>query len=71
MQGDRLKGEFYRAPMTKLASRSNVITQINELIEYYNNLYSLIDNTFDRISTEREKMINILNQILNKMRHFK
>lgn len=71
MQGDRLKGEFYRAPMTKLASRSNVITQINELIEYYNNLYSLIDNTFDRISTEREKMINILNQIINKTRHFK
>ena len=35
IQNDRLKGEFYRAPMTKLASRSNVITQINELIEYF------------------------------------
>ena len=71
MQNDRLKGEFYRTPMIKLASRSNVITQINELIEYFNNLSDLINNTFDRISVERERMINILNQIMNKTRHFK
>jgi hypothetical protein len=71
IQNDRLKGEFYRAPMTKLASRSNVITQINELIEYFNGLSDLIDNTFDRITVDRERMTNILNQINNKTRHFK
>jgi len=71
IQNDRLKGEFYRAPMVKLASRSNVITQINELIEYFNGLSDLIDNTFDRITDDRERMKNILNQINNKTRHFK
>ena len=71
IQNDRLKGEFYRAPMTKLASRSNVITQINELIEYFNGLSDLIDNTFDRITIDRERMKNILTQINNKTRHFK
>ena len=71
IQNDRLKGEFYRAPMTKLASRSNVITQINELIEYFNGLSDLIDNTFDRITVDRERMKNILTQINNKTRHFK
>lgn len=71
IQNDRLKGEFYRAPMTKLASRSNVITQINELIEYFNGLSDLVDNTFDRITVDRERMKNILTQINNKTRHFK
>lgn len=68
---DRLKGEFYRAPMTKLASRSNVITQINELIEYFNSLSDMVDNTFDLITTDRERMKNILTQITNKTLHFK
>lgn len=71
IQNDRLKGEFYRAPMTKLASRSNVITQINELIEYFNGLSDLVDNTFDRITVDRERMKNVLNQINNKTLHFK
>lgn len=71
IQNDRLKGEFYRAPMTKLASRSNVITQINELIEYYNGLSDLVENTFDRITVDRERMKNVLNQINNKTLHFK
>ena len=71
IQNDRLKGDFYRAPMVKLASRSNVITQIDELIEYFNGLSDLIDNTFDRITDDRERMKNILNQINNKTRHFK
>ena len=71
IQNDRLKGEFYRAPMTKLASRSNVITQINELIEYFNGLSDLINNTFDRITIDRDRMKNILTQINNKTRHLK
>lgn len=71
IQNDRLKGEFYRAPMTKLASRSNVIAQINDLIEYFNGLSDLVDNTFDRITIDRERMKNILTQINNKTRHLK
>ena len=71
IQNDRLKGEFYRTPMTKLASRTNIIAQINDLIEYFNGLSDLIDNTFDRITVERERMKNILTQINNKTRHFK
>jgi hypothetical protein len=71
IQNDRLKGEFYRAPMTKLASRTNVIAQINDLIEYFNGLSDLVDNTFDRITVDRERMKNILTQINNKTRHFK
>ena len=71
IQNDRLKGEFYRTPMTKLASRTNIIVQINDLIEYFNGLSDLIDNTFDRITIERERMKNILTQINNKTRHFK
>ena len=71
IQNDRLKGEFYRTPMTKLASRSNVITQINELIEYFNGLSDLINNTFDRITIDRDRMKNILTQINNKTRHLK
>lgn len=71
IQNDRLKGEFYRTPMTKLASRTNIIAQINDLIEYFNGLSDLIDNTFDRITVERERMKNILIQINNKTRHFK
>lgn len=71
IQNDRLKGEFYRTPMTKLASRTNIIAQINDLIEYFNGLSDLIDNTFDRITIERERMKNILTQINNKTRHFK
>ena len=57
--------------MTKLASRSNVITQINELIEYFNGLSDLINNTFDRITIDRDRMKNILTQINNKTRHLK
>ena len=71
IQNDRLKGEFYRVPMTKLASRTNVIAQINDLIEYFNGLSDLVDNTFDRITVDRERMKNILTQINNKTRHFK
>ena len=37
---DKLKGSYYRAPMKKLASRRNTITQINELNDYFNSLIS-------------------------------
>ena len=43
IQNDRLKGEFYRTPMTKLASRTNIIAQINDLIEYFNGLNTSTD----------------------------
>jgi hypothetical protein len=68
---DKLKGDYYRAPITKLASRRNVETTINELIDYYNNLAVNLDKCFDKISTERVTMIESLGKIYAKTIHFK
>lgn len=68
---DKLKGDYYRAPLTKLASRRNVETTINELIDYYNNLAVNLDKCFDKISSERITMVESLGKIYAKTIHFK
>lgn len=68
---DKLKGEFYRAPLTKLASRNNVLTTLNELIEYFNKLSELIDSNFQKITDTRNAMkVNLLT-IYERTKHFK
>ena len=46
---DKLKGPYYRAPMTKLASRRNVENQLNELIDYFNSLSEKLNKCFNDI----------------------
>ena len=68
---DKLKGEFYRTPLTKLASRNNVLTTLNELIEYFNKLSELIDSNFQKITDTRNAMkVNLLT-IYERTKHFK
>ena len=68
---DKLKGEFYRTPLTKLASRNNVLTTLNELIDYFNKLSQLIDDNFEKITNTRNAMkVNLLT-IYERTKHFK
>lgn len=67
---DKLKGEFYRAPITKLSSRRNVSNTINELIDYYNNIAVNLDKCFDTITENRDVMIQNLYKIHEKTIHF-
>ena len=53
---DKLKGPYYRAPKQKLASRNNVLTTLNELVDYYNNLTKTLESMFDVITERREYM---------------
>lgn len=68
---DKLKGDFYRAPITKLASRRNIENAINELIDYYNSIAQKLDECFDRISEKRIEMINKVYKMYEKVVHFK
>ena len=68
---DRLKGSYYRAPMTKLASRRELVNQINGLIDYFNTLSSRLDNCFNTITTNRELMISKLAKIHSEITRFK
>ena len=68
---DKLKGEFYRAPMTKLSSRRNIVNKLNELIDYFNNISNILNESFDSISDERSRMIVELVKIQEKILHFK
>ena len=68
---DKLKGEFYRTPITKLASRNNILTTLNELVDYFNNIYELLDSNFENISRQRESMKEKLLMIYEKTMHFK
>ena len=68
---DKLKGEFYRAPMTKLSSRRNIVNQLNELIDYFNNISNILNESFDSITTERERMVSELVKIQEQILHFK
>ena len=68
---DKLKGEFYRTPMTKLSSRRNIVNKLNELIDYFNNISNILNESFDSISDERSRMIVELVKIQEKILHFK
>ena len=68
---DKLKGEFYRSPMTKLASRKNVSEELNALIEYFNGLTEKLDVVFNRVTSERKQMKQYLLKIYEKTVHFR
>ena len=68
---DKLKGEFYRTPITKLASRNNILTTLNELVDYFNNIYELLDSNFNNITKQRESMKQKLLMIYERTQHFK
>ena len=67
---DKLKGEYYRTPITKLASRNNVLTTLNELVDYFNQIYELLDKNFNNITTTRKLMNEKLLIIFEKTKHF-
>lgn len=68
---DKLKGPYYRAPQQKLASRNNVLTTLNELVDYYNNLTKTLESMFDVITERREYMSQGLMKMYEKTVHFK
>lgn len=68
---DKLKGPYYRAPKQKLASRNNVLTTLNELVDYYNNLTKTLESMFDVITERREYMKQGLMKMYEKTVHFK
>lgn len=68
---DKLKGSYYRAPLTKLASRRNIENQLNELVDYFNTISERLNTCFERITTDRETMKNTLLSIYEKTLHFK
>lgn len=68
---DKLKGPYYRAPQQKLASRNNVLTTLNELVDYYNNLTKTLESMFDVITERREYMSQSLMKMYEKTVHFK
>lgn len=68
---DKLKGEFYRTPMTKLASRRNIVNKLNELIDYFNNISEFLNKSFDHVTDERKKMINDLVKTQEQILHFR
>ncbi len=68
---DKLKGSYYRAPMTKLASRRNTINQINELNDYFNSLSEKLNKCFNKITTDRIDMKKDLLTIYEEILHFK
>ena len=68
---DKLKGSYYRAPMTKLSSRRNVENQLNELIDYFNSLSEKLNNCFNKITTNRKSMKSTLLTIYEEILHFK
>lgn len=68
---DKLKGAYYRVPMTKLASRSAIINQFNELIDYFNSLNDLLSNIFNEVTETREYAIGLLLKMEATIAHFK
>jgi len=64
---DRIKGEYYRAPMTKLASRVNVTNEINSLVDHYYGLIKLLDTTFVKVTLTRARIIPTLKKIRDKL----
>lgn len=68
---DRLKGEYYRTPITKLSSRRNIENTIDDLIKYYNNLSSMLDTCFNNISQNKEILYTKLMNIYERTLHFK
>ena len=67
---DKLKGSYYRVPMTKLASRTAIINQINELIDYFNSLNVMLSNCFKSITDTRENVKDILARMNAIILHF-
>ena len=68
---DRLKGSYYRAPMTKLANRRELVNAINELIDYFNTLSAQLKECFDKITINRALMLTKLAKIRSEIQHFK
>ena len=68
---DKLKGSYYRVPMTKLASRSNIVNQFDELIEYFESLNDLLSNIFNKVTESREYTIGLLQKMEVIIAHFK
>ena len=68
---DKLKGDIYKTPMTKLASRTNVSNQLNELVDYFNSLTEMLDTTFDRVSELRISFNDQLQKIMSKVLYFR
>lgn len=67
---DRMKGQHYRAFLTRLASKRNVENIISELTEYYNNINKNIDKLFQSITERRTQMLDGLATIYEKTKHF-
>lgn len=68
---DKLKGEFYRAPITKLASRSTINTELDSLLNYFDSLSTLLETSYDRIDHDREVMVANIRKMYSKVLHFK
>lgn len=68
---DKLKGAYYRVPLTKLASRSTIINQFNELIDYFNSLNELLSGIFNEVTETREYAIGLLLKMEATIAHFK
>ena len=68
---DKLKGAYYRTPLTKLASRSTIINQFNELIDYFNSLNELLSGIFNEVTKTREYAIGLLLKMEATIAHFK
>ena len=68
---DRLKGEFYRTPITKLASRRNIENYIKELEDYYVNLSKKLDVCFNNVTKYKDIIYSKLLNIYERTLHFK
>lgn len=60
---DKVRGSYYKSYHDKLASRNKVNIQIKRLNDFYDNEVSLIQTTFTKIDTDREKMKSTLNEV--------
>lgn len=65
---DKIKGSYYRNYEARLASRTSILNIVNDLNDYYTNLVSMINTTYDKITSNRTEMKEKLNSILLKIK---
>ena len=68
---DKLKGAYYRAPVTKLASRVEILRTFEELIEYFNTLNDMLNDSFKRVTSTRSYVIGLLQKMEATIAHFR
>lgn len=65
---DKIKGSYYKNYESRLASKSVILSMVDELKNYYTILTKMIDEVEGRISSDRIEMKEKLNSIIVKLK---